>query len=468
MENKKKAKLNLVWEWKRNVFPYYLWLFLFQWRYCRFSPPVYAHMLYKNKSADAYLDIRTLNKAAQKILDKVQKSANFLKEWQSFIYKTGKEVHKFCDRLKKINFKKISDKELLDLYQESTKKYINHTDEVAVIRNSNRLLQDKLLEVYGRPKIVSILFSATKESIFLKEQKDLYLLVEKVRKKKIKRNQIDKLLEAHTKKYFYLPCGYADEKPFTFLDFKKRFKLILKSKKSLKDFRKEQSKSIKLREETIKKLKPGAKILRLINFGSACTYFKDFIRGNLNRLQYLNREIFKEIARRTQNKWQDIACLTPDEVCLLLKGKKKIKRRTEALLFSDIKGIHLVLGKEYEKIKKKISDFPSLKPQSELKGIGASPGKVQGEILIVKKIKDAQNKKDFIIVTPMTTPDLVPAVKKAKAIITDEGGLTCHAAIVSREMQKPCIVGTKIATKVFKSGDRVELDANRGIVRKLK
>ena len=62
----------------------------------------------------------------------------------------------------------------------------------------------------------------------------------------------------------------------------------------------------------------------------------------------------------------------------------------------------------------------------------------------------------------------MPAMEKAAAFVTDEGGITCHAAIVAREMKKPCIIGTKIATKVLKDGDLVEVDAEKGIVRILK
>jgi len=73
--------------------------------------------------------------------------------------------------------------------------------------------------------------------------------------------------------------------------------------------------------------------------------------------------------------------------------------------------------------------------------------------------------KGDILVTEMTSPDMVPAMKKSAAIITDVGGLLCHAAIVSRELKKPCIIGTKNATKILKDGDLVEVDANQGIVR---
>ena len=62
----------------------------------------------------------------------------------------------------------------------------------------------------------------------------------------------------------------------------------------------------------------------------------------------------------------------------------------------------------------------------------------------------------------------MPAIQKAKAIITNEGGITCHAAVISRELGIPCIVGTKIATKVLKDGDLVKVDANKGIVKVIK
>lgn len=76
-------------------------------------------------------------------------------------------------------------------------------------------------------------------------------------------------------------------------------------------------------------------------------------------------------------------------------------------------------------------------------------------------------KKGDILIAHMTNPDLVTGMKIAGAIVTETGGITCHASIVSRELGKPCIIGTKIATRIFKDGDLVEVDANKGIVKKL-
>lgn len=100
-----------------------------------------------------------------------------------------------------------------------------------------------------------------------------------------------------------------------------------------------------------------------------------------------------------------------------------------------------------------------------LKGLGASPGIAVGEVKIVGSEREISKVKEGdVLVAVMTTPDMVPAMKKASAIVTDEGGLTCHAAIVSRELGVPAVVGTKNATKVLKDGMLVTVDGEKGIV----
>ena len=104
-----------------------------------------------------------------------------------------------------------------------------------------------------------------------------------------------------------------------------------------------------------------------------------------------------------------------------------------------------------------------------MKGQIAYQGKVSGKVRIVKRTDQAEKVLDGeIIVSPMTTPDFAPAMKKAAGFVTDEGGITCHAAIIAREMKKPCLIGTKTATQFLKDGDLVEVDAIVGVVRILK
>ncbi len=100
-----------------------------------------------------------------------------------------------------------------------------------------------------------------------------------------------------------------------------------------------------------------------------------------------------------------------------------------------------------------------------LKGLSASPGSATG---VVKIVHDASElgkvQKGDILVTEMTNPDMVPTMERAAAIVTDAGGSTCHAAIVSREMGIPCIVGTEKATEILQEGDLITVDATAGVV----
>ncbi|MBI5466221.1 MAG: hypothetical protein HY974_02955 [Candidatus Kerfeldbacteria bacterium] len=105
---------------------------------------------------------------------------------------------------------------------------------------------------------------------------------------------------------------------------------------------------------------------------------------------------------------------------------------------------------------------------TKVRGTIAYPGKLRGIVKVVKYVNELDKvKTGDILVTQMTFPSFVIAMKRAAAFVTDEGGITCHASIMAREMKKPCIIGTKVATKVLKDGDLVEVDAKRGEVRLL-
>ena len=101
----------------------------------------------------------------------------------------------------------------------------------------------------------------------------------------------------------------------------------------------------------------------------------------------------------------------------------------------------------------------------QIQGSVANKGFVSGKVRICESVSGINRvQKGEILVASMTRPEYLPAMQKAAAFITDEGGVTCHAAIISREMNKPCIIGTKYATRLLKDGDMVEVDANVGVV----
>lgn len=117
-------------------------------------------------------------------------------------------------------------------------------------------------------------------------------------------------------------------------------------------------------------------------------------------------------------------------------------------------------------IKKIKKIFTSVLEDKRIKGVVVSKGIVTGHVRLIYSSKDLKKVRPReILVANFTTPEYAPAIKKAGGIITDDGGITSHAAIVARELKKPCVVGTKIATQVLKDGDLVEVDAEKGVVR---
>tara|TARA_Y100000034_G_scaffold8427_1_gene9169 strand:+ start:602 stop:3100 length:2499 start_codon:yes stop_codon:yes gene_type:complete len=159
--------------------------------------------------------------------------------------------------------------------------------------------------------------------------------------------------------------------------------------------------------------------------------------------------------------------------------KKEIEKRQRAfLVIYSHEGTKTYFGDEARDEIKELLEFreDEINKAKELEGKVASwkseDDSIKGRAFVLTSAFDVEeklkefHKGDFLVAT-QTHPNLVPVMKKAGAIITDEGGLTCHAAIVSRELGKPCLIGTRIATKVIKTGDNIKIDKN-GVLNILK
>lgn len=173
----------------------------------------------------------------------------------------------------------------------------------------------------------------------------------------------------------------------------------------------------------------------------------------------------------------DAECLSPEELNTLIEGGLKIEslygsvQDIEWGLDRDTKGLYILqsrpittLKDEAEEGEAEVSKEPE-KLNPLVKGLAASPGIGRGKVKMIKDVSEINLiEEGDILVTGMTNPDMVPAMRKSAGVVTDEGGRTCHAAIVSRELGVPCIVGSKEATKVLKDGQMVTVDATRGVV----
>jgi pyruvate,water dikinase len=98
-------------------------------------------------------------------------------------------------------------------------------------------------------------------------------------------------------------------------------------------------------------------------------------------------------------------------------------------------------------------------------GLGASPGIAHGKVRVLRKPEEGEDLQDGeVLVAPMTSPDWVPTIRRAAALVTDSGGVTCHAAIISRELRIPCVVGTRSATRALRNTELVTVDGSKGRV----
>jgi phosphohistidine swiveling domain-containing protein len=179
-----------------------------------------------------------------------------------------------------------------------------------------------------------------------------------------------------------------------------------------------------------------------------------------------------EVERRTGFTFDELRYLLPNELSQVFDGKmsrQELQERMQGCALV-ISGDGIEITTDGETIEGLRSYFDRMHlPEGEvtsIKGLCASHGKARGTVKVVRTVRNISKvEKGDILVAVMTRPDYVIAMKKAAAIVTDEGGITCHAAIVSRELRIPCVIATRYASKVLKDGDLVEVDADKGEIR---
>lgn len=246
----------------------------------------------------------------------------------------------------------------------------------------------------------------------------------------------------------------------------------------------------KLKAQFIKKLAPDAFYKAILNMAGTLVWAKPRRKDYQSRTYFHSERLMREIGNRLSLSVAEVRATPPPNIRDALLGGKLVDKSIPAAVYNlhvclprgreaslrglptDAGDVVVLYGTEAEEFRDKYLEQEAEEKETavtEVKGTPACRGKASGIVKIINVPEDMgkMNVGD-ILVSVATTPSVVPAMKKAVAIVTDEGGLTCHAAIVSREMGTPCVVGTKIATKVLKDGDTVEVDAERGIIKFIK
>ncbi len=281
-------------------------------------------------------------------------------------------------------------------------------------------------------------------------------------------------VKAHVQKYFWIGNGYGGVRTLNANYFGKRKKeLPLNFKEKLK---------VRLKEIQEKKNEVSEKYRLSPHVIEMCNAFVNGIEWQDERkkmiLIYVHHKelMLTEASRRLHIPQDDLRNFGTAEILEMLRGKlqnqKMIKDRRVAFAAAMVpnKKLKMLNSKTALTYWKTYLEKQVDSSTKELKGIVVSSGTkpVRARVMVLRDPHRADSfPKGDILVAPMTTPEYIFAMKRASAIITDTGGLMSHAAVTSRELGVPCIVGTKYATTWLKDGDLVEVDTNQGVVRKI-
>ncbi|MDD5050170.1 MAG: PEP-utilizing enzyme [Candidatus Pacebacteria bacterium] len=287
--------------------------------------------------------------------------------------------------------------------------------------------------------------------------------------------KIDSLVERYLKKYNFINMYDELYSPSTKEEITKRLKVYSKDKKleeeiesSLNTF-KQNANSFK---EFILNTRFSKEDRTFFEFAHQFALFHETRNFSKGASAFYSKPFFNEIAKRLKLDLQDLLAFNDYEIADALSGIKELtmaegkNRREFCLGFYSQEKWFFDSGKRAHEIAEIITKIEKV---SELKGVVAYKGGiVKGKVKLINSVTQmGKLERGDILVSSMTRPEFITSMEKAGAIITDEGGTLCHAAIVARELKKPSIIGTKIATQILKDGDLVEVDTDRGIIRKL-
>ena len=444
-------------------------------------------------------------------IDRVEKDIKVLWRTVERFSKWGNKMNQFTQKFHRANLKKCTSKQLINHFNKfcyfQTHTYAYGTllplldiGGVSFIEDRIKGYLKKNVPAKDFQKYYAAFTYPAHDSFAEEEEKDLLVIYKNIYrndklKEKIKKYDacevvelirkkypsISKKLKTHTNKYawvYYVFQGPA----YTETDFMDAIKdFISRGINPTREIEKKiegREKTEERREKYLEKLNPDVYMREMLNFVSYVIWSKPRRKDFQSKSYWHAEKLLREIGLRLELSLNQVRATPFEMLEAALLGKRKVDLRKvhnieeKHILFPTVSfNTRLILGSKADEFAKKNVKKEIVKKTSQrvFKGDIACEGeKVRGQVKIINKPQD-MGKMNYgdILVSITTTPSIVPAMKKAAAIVTDEGGLTCHAAITSREMGTPCVIGTKIASELLKDGEVLEVDAKRGIVKKI-
>ena len=316
-----------------------------------------------------------------------------------------------------------------------------------------------------RVEYFTLLTSPTRTNFAQEEQLDFLRLL---------KNSSEENLKKHYEKWRWTPYGYigpAYDLQHYVDEVEKNLSLAPQVDGLIAEESVRYTKLARQQEDLVEKIKLPADLQHYFAIARDIIWLKDFRKYCIWHGHYVVDKFTKEIAKRLNISHHQANSFLIDEVTsALVDGKLDVdllnERDKYCMIWADENEQKIYYDKEAKKIRQSLDlEEVIIDVDSGLKGTCAFPGTAKGVIKIVNEVVQIDKINDGEIMLAHTTfPALLPAMKKAAAFVTEDGGITCHAAIVAREMKKPCVVGVKSACSVLNDGDTVEVDATNGVI----
>lgn len=442
---------------------------------------------YRQFNGARWVDQRDLDKYKREVRRREAQHPGWLVGLARRYERLIRRFRPFADRHSRVNWKQATNGQLLRVFEGFSYALSNTVAYLYMYIYLNRFLSDEFSSTVAakakdpnrQQEYFRTLFALDRISETRAERLAMLRLAVRVAKRQslIRSASSRRRLRELVRRFSHLNRYVMYGRSYTVADFQKRVVHLARQdpQGNLREFRKEIALGRQL-DAVMRELALPNSVRWKIRGARAWMTAAQEWDESFTYLMHKLQPFWDEVAKRLGVRYGELIEMLSDEVREHLRGGRRISaalRRTARERYRDSATIFAngqvttiwgkALKEYYRKEAKAEVTFRHIK---ELKGMPASPGHVRGRVAVTYSVTEiGKVKKGDVLVAAGTTPSHVPAMERAVAIVTDEGGLLCHAAIVSRELKIPCVVGTKIATKVLRDGDVVEVDAVKGVVR---
>src|SRR3989338_1468996 len=467
--------------WHVRKRPALLIYFFYHGSTCRATKEFPYYIPISGQIADHVVTKKTvLEVFRQKLWEKFQKNPEFILHFMKEMYKHNEEDICSWRALAKKDLFHEKTSILIQEYEKYVEQLLGYSPAIYLPLALEPVLSEECLKIIKEKypekaeEWYDIIMTPVKESEVIEERKSLLKLAQRYNKNK-KRIEIEKDFQKHVERFSFLK---RKDMFMEFFDEEHYFQKIEECEnpdKELAHLEKETQKKESNFAMILNAWKDNSFVQLLFKTTNEAVYFRTWRTERFSQSTYYVTALFQEIAVRLDvETYKNVVYLLPEEVVSMLRSeksadKKLIEQRKIGFTYMTfgpnenliLQGDDAIRSLNYLKLADHTGEI--------IKGTPAFKGIVRGKVTLItnreqwSKIQHAE-----ILVIHTTTPDIVPYLKNIKAIVTEEGGILSHASVISREMKIPCVIGTKIATKAFKDGDIVEVDAEKGIVKKIK